>query len=71
MGFASVAAAALFFLGYVFGVVGSNPESGASVFGVAIFAIWMALVCTALWVTARREDRVPNSTPAGNGEEQK
>ena len=68
VGFASVAAAALFFLGYVFGVVGSNPESGASVFGVAIFVIWMALVCTALWVTARREDRVPNSTPAGNGE---
>ena len=60
VGFASIVAAALFFLGYVFGVVGSSPESGASVFGVAIFVLWMALVCSALWVTARREDRVRN-----------
>ena len=60
VGFASIVAAALFFLGYVFGVIGTSPESDASVFGVAIFVLWMALVCSALWATARREDRVRN-----------
>ena len=57
VGYANIAAAALFFVGYVFNTVGSTPESGGSVFGVAIFVIWMALVCVALWVTGLRDDR--------------
>ena len=49
VGVASLVAAAVFGLGFVFGVVGSAPESSGSLFGVAAFVVWMALVTVALW----------------------
>ena len=49
VGFASLVASAVFGLGFVFGVVGSAPESRGSLFGVAAFVAWTALVTVALW----------------------
>lgn len=54
MGFASIVAAAVFALGFVFEVAGSAPESKGSIFGVAAFIVWMALVSAALWVSSAR-----------------
>ena len=57
VGIASLIAAATFALGFVFGVVGSAPESGGSVFGVAAFVVWLAIVSVALFVSAANARR--------------
>jgi hypothetical protein len=44
VGYVSLVAAAVFLLGFVFSVVGSTPEAGSSIFGVAAFIVWMLLV---------------------------
>ncbi|MBT2517268.1 hypothetical protein J7E29_07485 [Streptomyces sp. ISL-90] len=56
VGFASLVAAAVFALGFVFGVLGSAPESRGSLFGVAAFIVWMALVTVALWLSSARPE---------------
>ncbi|WP_448811702.1 hypothetical protein [Agromyces bauzanensis] len=53
LGVVSLVAAAVFALGLVFSVVGSAPETRGSIFGVAAFIVWMALVAAALWRSAR------------------
>lgn len=64
LGFVSVAAAALFLLAFVFSVVGSAPETRGSIFGVAAFVVWMALVAAALWrsVGSARSAQVGRTT---------
>ncbi|MBM7502756.1 hypothetical protein ACFPER_04690 [Agromyces aurantiacus] len=57
LGIVSLVAAAFFALGFVFGVLGSAPEGRGSVFGVAVFIVWMALVTAALWRAAAVEAR--------------
>jgi len=57
VGIASLVAAAAFVLGFASAVVGSAPESGGSVFGVAAFVVWLALVSVALFVSAARARR--------------
>jgi len=61
VGVASIVAASVFALGFAFGVVGSAPESNGSVFGVATFIAWMALVTVALWFSSARAASVTAS----------
>lgn len=57
VGFVSIVAAAVFALGFVFGVLGSAPESSGSLFGVAAFIAWMVLVTGALWFSSAHDRR--------------
>ena len=59
LGYVSIVAAVVFALGFVFEVLGSAPESNGSIFGVAAFIAWMALVGSALWVSSARAPASP------------
>jgi hypothetical protein len=48
LGYLSVVAAVVFLLGFIFSIVGSTPEGGSSIFGIAAFVVWMILVTVAL-----------------------
>ncbi len=58
LGYVSLLAAAVFLLGFIFSVVGSTPEGGPSIFGIAAFIVWMLLVTAGL-------ARVTTETSAG------
>ena len=52
LGYASMVAAVVFLLGFVFSVVGATPEGGSSIIGIAAFIVWMLLVVVGLWRAA-------------------
>lgn len=49
LGHASVVAAVVFLLGFVFSVLGSTPEERSSGYGIAAFIVWMLLLTAGLW----------------------
>ena len=52
LGYASLLAAAVFLLGFIFSVIGSTPEGRSSIFGIAAFIVWMLLVTAGVWRAA-------------------
>jgi hypothetical protein len=48
LGYASMLAAVVFLLGFVFSVLGSAPEERSSIYGIAAFIVWMLLLAVGL-----------------------
>jgi hypothetical protein len=52
LGIAGMLAAAVFLLGSVFSELGSTPEENSSLFGIALFVVWMLRLSAGLWRAA-------------------
>jgi hypothetical protein len=63
LGYLSALAAVVFLLGFIIGVVGSTPEGGSSVFGIAAFTAWMLLVTAGLWRASKQPQEKPSEQP--------
>jgi hypothetical protein len=55
LGYVSLLAAVVFLLGFILSVLGSTPEGGSSIFGIAAFVVWMLLVVAGLWGAAAQQ----------------